>query len=177
MLLFSGFVSGKDMKPLSKDAIKSFLEEPSKSKSGKLFEAYKTAEHAEDWRGTAEEMARKREEQERIEAEAEDELDEDDAQPAKKRKSSGGGAKAVKKASGSAKKTKDTKKADAGKKRKADGSSKDDDDKDDKDELDPASKQVKGWRHELQRNFLGKDGVLKDVSGTQAACLAAERVF
>lgn len=150
------------IKHLTKADINKYLSDSSKKKEGDLHRAYTLALDLEKWKIQADELERAAEEG----VEEEDELD--DEKPSKKRKSNSGKSSTKKPGSSSGKKT-ETKKADAaGKKRKADGASaastsgKDADD--DGSELDPGSKKVKGWRHELQRNFLGKDGVIKDVS-------------
>ncbi|KDN51427.1 hypothetical protein K437DRAFT_254839 [Tilletiaria anomala UBC 951] len=168
-----GFLGGRELKPLSRDDIETYINDKTHTK-GDLLEAYKTALNPDAWQREADELERQAEQAALEAAENEDELDDDADKPAsKKRKSSSGGstkasASSKKSSSSGAKKASkagESKKAETGKKRKADGSgagSGKDDDKDDGAELGPASKKVKGWRHELQRNFLGKDGVLKD---------------
>ncbi len=180
----SGFFNKGQLLPLTKEAITKYLSNGTHTK-GDLLEAYKAAEDPSTWSKKADEGVRRAEEAASRMAEDEDELadeggeDEEDGQPTKKRKSNAGGKvrEAKKPGAATAGKKKAAaggaeKKAETGKKRKADGSAKEsakDEDDDKEPDLDPASKRVKGWRHDLQRNLLGKDGVLKEVSRISCA--------
>ncbi|UZJ53786.1 hypothetical protein CBS101457_003106 [Exobasidium rhododendri] len=152
-----GFNKAHDLKKLHKREIEAFLSDPHK-KGAELREAYLLAKKPDEWN----------EEQNRIvkeaESKGEDEEDmleeeEEDEKPTKKRKSTSGqgASKKVKSSStgGASKHKASSKPASASASRKSEGA---DEGEGEEAELDPETKKVRGWRHSLQRGFLGKEG-------------------
>ncbi|BEI81042.1 hypothetical protein CcaverHIS002_0202020 [Cutaneotrichosporon cavernicola] len=157
----------KEIQPLKKHQIQSFLNEGHRKAAGNLREAYETALDPSEWDQVQDEYRRDRE---AAEAEADEDVDEleeeegEDGQPAgKKRKRA---APAPKK---DAKKAKVTKKAEDKPKPKADKPKSKETDKADESKSegaapalgeeeapDPEAVKVKDWRHKLQRAFLQK---------------------
>ncbi|GMK56366.1 hypothetical protein CspeluHIS016_0302060 [Cutaneotrichosporon spelunceum] len=157
----------KEIQPLKKHQIQSFLNEGHRKAAGNLREAYETALDPSEWDQVQEEYRREREAAEMEADEDVDELEEEEGEegePAgKKRKRA---APAPKKES---KKAKVTKKAEDKPKPKADKPKSKATDKADESKSegapavageeeapDPEAVKVKDWRHKLQRAFLQK---------------------
>ncbi|SAM81729.1 uncharacterized protein UBRO_03144 [Ustilago bromivora] len=171
----------KDLELLSKDKIDSFLAGPNRKK-GDLRQAYEIARDPHSWNEEQNKIVRNYEKslQDAAEEEEEnqDQLEEDedgDEPSSKKRKREPESGKIRE----SADKRKKSKAAEAAKtkveKPNSKGAAANGEDKSEE-SLDPETRQVKEWRHKVQKTFLGKDGKInpEDMEAADATFKTVE---
>ncbi|ODN73165.1 hypothetical protein L202_07730 [Cryptococcus amylolentus CBS 6039] len=150
------WLASKDIKPLPSSDITSFLSQSHRKSAGALRVAYSTAQDPSEW-DEQQEAARRQEEAEEEEVdELEDEEEEKVKGGKRKRKEEKevvGGKKAVGKKGKKEEEPKSKKAKAAPTKGKAE--QKEEAEKKKEGEDDPVSLKVKGWRHVLQKAFLG----------------------
>ena len=139
--------SARDLKPLTPHDIEAFLTNP-KNKSGALREAYELAKDPHAWNEKQNDIVKEHDAWVEEHGEEEDEEDEDeDRQEAPKRRTS--------RAAPRAKRARTEEPAEEPEAAATTAAV-----REQEEELDPATRKVREWRHKLQRAFLSKAGVI-----------------
>ena len=139
--------SARDLKPLTPHDIEAFLTNP-KNKSGALREAYELAKDPHAWNEKQNDIVKEHDAWVEEHGEEEDEEDEDeDRQEAPKRRTS--------RAAPRAKRARTDEPAEEPEAAATTAAV-----REQEEELDPATRKVREWRHKLQRAFLSKAGVI-----------------
>ena len=138
--------SARDLKPLTPHDIEAFLTNP-KNKSGALREAYELAKDPHAWNEKQNDIVKEHDAWVEEHGEEEEEAEDEDRQEAPKRRTS--------RAAPRAKRARTDEPAEEPEAAATTAAV-----REQEEELDPATRKVREWRHKLQRAFLSKAGVI-----------------